>query len=132
MWLQEINCYEDALNLYETTERNRSQLEINLQAALALAQKAMREVRTVEDQLFEADIEAGRARTIIQKCGFADILQRKSCKAIQVVKITETNGMSYSLDLTFLASIYITQLHALQQLLDSEELPSLLLWTNSR
>jgi hypothetical protein len=128
--LQEIKCYEDALNLYETMENTRSQLEIMLQAALAQVQHAMREVQTVEDQIFEADIQAGRARTIIRKCGFADILQRKNCKGI--IKITESNCTSYSLYLTF-QPIHITQLDTLRPLPDFklEELTSLSLWTNS-
>ena len=122
--VQEIKCYEDAWNLYESVESNRSQLEIMLQAALAQAQQALREVRIVEDQLFEADIQAGRARTIIRNSGFADILQRKNCIGI---KITESNCLSHSLYLIFLA-IHITQQDTLRPLL--EELTSQSLWTN--
>jgi hypothetical protein len=85
---QEIKCYEDALNLYETVERNRSQLETMLQAALAEARRAMREVTNAEDRLLEADLQVGRARTIIKKCGFASVLERKNCIG---VKITESN-----------------------------------------
>ena len=55
-----LQCYEDALNLYETVESNRSQIETMLQAAIAHARRAMREVQIAEDQLLEADLQAGR------------------------------------------------------------------------
>ena len=73
--LQEVKCHEEALNLYETVEKKRSQLESTLQAALDHARQAWREVQIVKDQLFEADLLAGRARIIIKKSGFADVLQ---------------------------------------------------------
>jgi hypothetical protein len=76
--IQEIKCYEDALNLYEKVESNRSQLKTMLQDVLAQARQAMKEVQIVEDQLFEADLQASRARTIIKKSGFADVLQKKN------------------------------------------------------
>ena len=84
---QEIKCYEDALKLYETVENNRSQLETMLQDALAQVQQAMREVQIVEDELLEADLQAGRARTIIRNSGFADVLQQKNRTiGIKIVK----------------------------------------------
>jgi hypothetical protein len=46
-----------------------------LHTALDHAHQALREVQIAEDQLFEADLLAGRARTIIKKSGFADVLQ---------------------------------------------------------
>lgn len=91
--LQEIKCYEDALNLYETVESNRNQLEMELEVAQAHARRAMREVQNVEDRLFEADLQAGKARTIIRECGFADVLHRKNSLGI---KITESNCSSFS------------------------------------
>lgn len=96
-FFQEIKCYEDALSLYETVERNRSQLEIMLQTALAHARRAMREVTMAEDQLLEADLRVGRARTIIKESGFADVLHRKNCIGI---RITESNCSSHSLSTT--------------------------------
>jgi hypothetical protein len=90
--LQEIKCYEDALKLYETVESNRNQLEMELEAAQAHARQAMREVQNVEDQLFEADRQAGKARTIIKECGFADVFRRKN----SIIKITESNCSSFS------------------------------------
>ena len=80
--------------MYETVESNRDRLETMLQAAIARARQAMREVRIVEDQLFEADLEASRARTIIKDNGFADVLQRKDCIGI---KITQSNCSSHFL-----------------------------------
>ena len=56
-------------------ERNRSQTETMLQAALAEARWAMWEVTNAEDHLLEADLQVGRARNIIKKCGFADVLE---------------------------------------------------------
>ena len=85
---QEIKCYEDALNLYETVESNRCHLETMSQAALDQARQAMREVQIAEDQLYEANLQVGRARSTIKESGFADILQRKSCIGI---KVTESN-----------------------------------------
>ena len=82
------------MNLYETVESNRDRLETMLQAAITRARQAMREVRIVEDQLFEADLEASRARTIIKENGFADVLQRKDCIGI---KITRSNCSSHFL-----------------------------------
>lgn len=89
-----LQCYEDALNLYKTLESNRSQLQTMLQAALAHVRQAMREVQIVEDQLLEADLQTGRARTIIKKSGFADVLRRKNCIGI---KVTESNCASHFL-----------------------------------
>lgn len=88
-----------------------------MQAALAQAQRAMREVTNAEDQSFEVDLQAGRARTIIKKSGFADVLQRKNCVGI---KITESNIQT---------NIHILQLDTLRPFL--EDLISLLHWTNN-
>lgn len=65
-----------------------------LQSALAQVRQAMREVQFAEDQLFEANLEASRARTIIRENGFADILQQKNCIGI---KITQLNCSSHFL-----------------------------------
>lgn len=102
--IQEIKCYEDALNLYEKVESNRSQLKTMLQDVLAQARQAMKEVQIVEDQLFEADLQASRARTIIKKSGFADVLQKKNFVGI---RITESNCSSPSPHL-LLQGVHIT------------------------
>ena len=96
-----------------------------LQVALAQARKAMNEVQKVEEKLFEADLQAGRARTIIKKSGFGDVLRRKN----SMIHITESNCMSRSFYLMFLASTHITQLDDLQQFL--EDFTSQSHWTNS-
>ena len=105
-------------------ESQRSQLEFTLQAALDQARQAMREVQIIEHQLFEADLQAGRARLIIKKSGFGDVLLQKIFRGIT---ITKSNCASYFLYLTFLA-IHIMQLGALQ--LDLEDLTFLSRWTN--
>jgi hypothetical protein len=78
------------MNMYETMESKRLQLETTLQIALAQVRKAMKEVQIVEDQLFEADLEAGRARNAIKNSGFGDVLLQKNCSGIL---ITESNGI---------------------------------------
>jgi hypothetical protein len=96
-----------------------------LQVALAQARKAMNEVQKVEEKLFEADLQAGRARTIIKKSGFADVLRRKN----SIIQITESNCMSHSLYLMLLASTHIIQLvDALQPFL--EDFTSQSHWTS--
>ena len=50
------------------------QHEPTLNPALPHAQQAMKDVQDAEDQLHEADLQAGRAWYIIKKNGFPDIL----------------------------------------------------------
>ena len=122
--IQEIQCYEDAVNLYEKVESNRNQLKTMLQDVLARARQVAKEVGIIEDQLFEADLQASRARTIIKKSGFADVLQKKNWVGI---KITESNCSSPSLYL-LLQAVHITQLDSLQ--LIPADKNSLSHWTN--
>lgn len=77
--------------MYEKVESDRNQLEFTLQAALDQARQAMREVQIIEHQLFEADLQAGRARIIIKKSGFGDVLLQRNFTGI---KITESNCVS--------------------------------------
>lgn len=58
----------------------------------------MREVQIAEDQLLEADLQAGRAWTIIKKSGFADVLRQTNHIGI---KVTESKCSSQSLYLIF-------------------------------
>jgi hypothetical protein len=87
------------MNLYEFTESKRTELEIKLQVAQAQVRKAMKEAQMVENQLFEADLQAGSARNAIKNSGFGDILLQKNHSA---VIITESNGTPHFLYNSFL------------------------------
>lgn len=83
-----IRSYEDAQHLHSTTEAERHELENALQVAQNGVKDAIQKLRYARKRLTRAEFRAGRARNMIKKSGFSEILQRRarSVKHQPVVK----------------------------------------------
>lgn len=70
--------YQEAQFLYSMCETERSEQEIALQVAQAGLQLAKRKFQYARKRLTNVEFRLGRARYMIKKGGFSDILRQKS------------------------------------------------------
>ena len=92
--------YQEAHFLYSTSEEERCEQEIVLQVTQAGLQHAKQKVQYARKRLTKAELRLGRARYMIKKGGFSDVLQQKSCvKCRPAVKVHRTYIPSYFLNL---------------------------------
>jgi len=73
---QVVKTYNEALDLYQNTLTDQQKQESTLTAAKILLRWANSQLQDAQNKSREADFRVGRARYIIIRSGFGDILTR--------------------------------------------------------
>jgi hypothetical protein len=70
-----VNSYEEAVTLYSTSTAEWRELERTFQDALVEMHRATRKFRRAQTRLTEAELRVGKARNVIRKSGFEQVLR---------------------------------------------------------
>lgn len=73
-----VNSYQEAVTLYSASTTECREVERTFQDALAEKQRAVWRFRRARDRLTEAEFRVGKARNIIRKSGFEEVLRVRS------------------------------------------------------
>ena len=73
-----IRSYQEARFLYSMCKSERREKEMAFQVAQVGAQRAIQKLRQARKKLTRAEFWAGKARYMVKKGGFSEILQREA------------------------------------------------------
>lgn len=73
-----VNSYQEAVTLYSASTTECRERERTFQDALAEMHQAVWKFRRARTQLTEAEFRVGKARNVIRKSGFEEVLRIRS------------------------------------------------------
>jgi predicted AAA+ superfamily ATPase len=84
-----VNSYQEAATLYSATKAEPREYKHTFQDALAEMQQAVWRLQSARTQLTRAEFRVGKARNVIRKSGFGEVLRIRS-------RVISRNSMSSS------------------------------------